>query len=191
MNRYQKVGKGVRLVFIGQICGVLSLYEIMVAISLLFFMAGLYLAARTEKKLWIAFWLEAGTLLLAVLETWFFYFPSLELIGVALHILGVFCICTVTSALLDEIGAGDTARWGRAVWKIYAGGRIGLYVFSDALGLYGILVVDWLLLNVFVNLIFRFAVGFILLLHLYNVSWKLEAAKTDENSDSFREEKKL
>ena len=97
----------------------------------------------------------------------------------------------MTSALLDEIGAGDTARWGRAVWKIYAGGRIGLYVFSDALGLYGILVVDWLLLNVFVNLIFRFAVGFILLLHLYNVSWKLEAAKRDENSDSFREEKKL
>ena len=131
MNCYQKVGKGIRLVFIGQICGVLSLYEIMVAISLLFFMAGLYLAARAEKKLWVAFWLEAGTLLLAVLETWFFYFPSLELIGVALHILGVFCICTVTSALLDEIGAGDTARWGRAVWKIYAGGRIGLYVFSD------------------------------------------------------------
>ena len=50
MNRYQKVGKGIRLVFIGQICGVLSLYEIMVAISLLFFMAGLYLGRRGPRK---------------------------------------------------------------------------------------------------------------------------------------------
>lgn len=168
MTSYGTVGKGLWLIFIGQILGILSIFPVMVLISAVLLLVGLYIAGKGEVRLRPAFVCGIAELLVAVLSAWT---PSLILtVAVTvLDVLIVYYICSVTSDLLDALGKRDMAKWGRVVWKIYLLGIVAMNMISLAVVTNRVVFWSMMELIVAINLGIRFVIGMILLLHLYHV----------------------
>lgn len=168
MTNYGVVGKGLRLVFLGQILGILSIFPIISLIGVVLLLIGLYLAGKGEARLRPAFMCGIAELLVAVLSAWT---PSviLTIAVAALDVLVIYYLCVVTSSMLDTLGKTQTAQWGRVVWKIYLIGIALLNILSMVLTSGGIALWNTVYLVVAVNLGCRFVITLILLLHLYNV----------------------
>ncbi|MEJ5965607.1 hypothetical protein [Flavonifractor porci] len=168
MTSYGTVGKGLWLIFIGQILGILSIFPVMVLISAVLLLVGLYIAGKGEVRLRPAFVCGIAELLVAVLSAWT---PSLILtVAVTvLDVLIVYYICSVTSDLLDALGKRDMAKWGRVVWKIYLLGIVAMNMISLAVVTSRVVFWSMMELIVAINLGIRFVIGMILLLHLYHV----------------------
>ena len=168
MTSYGTVRKGLWLIFVGQILGILSIFSVMVLISAVLLLVGLYIAGKGEARLRPAFVCGIAELLVAVLSAWV---PSLILtVAVTvLDVLIVYYICSVTSDLLDTLGKKEMAQWGRVVWKIYLLGIAVMNMISLAMLTSGVIFWSMMELIVAITLGIRFVIGMILLLHLYNV----------------------
>ena len=168
MGSYGAVGKGLRLVFLGQIFYILSLFPWIGLLGVVLTLVGLFVAGRGEMRMKPAFWCCAGEVAATVLQI---FRPSdiLTVLALALGVLVIYFICSVSSVLLEDLGEIQKANWGRVVWKIYLIGTIIITVLPLILrsNLYLFWRSRYLLL--FITLGFRFVFTMILLLHLYNV----------------------
>ena len=131
-------------------------------------LAGLFVAGRGEARMKPAFWCCAGEVAATVL---LILQPSdiLTILSLALGVLVIYFVCSVSSALLEGLGKSQTAKWGRVVWKIYLVGTIIITVLPLILRSDFYLFWRSRYLLVAITLGFRFVFTMILLLHLYNV----------------------
>lgn len=176
MTNYKTVGKGLRMVFIGLILGILAIFPVIALIGVVLILAGLALASRGEARLQPALFCGIAELLVSVLSAWT---PSvvLTIAVAALDVLVIYYLCVVTSAMLDALGQTQTAQWGRVVWKIYLIGIAALNILSMIVTGSGFIYWSTVYLMIAVNLAGRFVITFILLLHLYQVYSAFEVKK--------------
>lgn len=167
-RNYGAIGRGLRLVFIGHIFYILSIFPWIGLIGVILVLAGLFQAGKGEPGMQPAFWCCAGE----VLATLFYALSPGDMLAIltsALGVLVIYFVCAVSSRLLEELGNTQTARWGRTVWKIYLAGTAVTVLLPLVLSsnLYLFWNSRYLILGI--TLGFRFVFTMILLLHLYNV----------------------
>lgn len=131
-------------------------------------LAGLFEAGRGEARMKPAFWCCVGEVAVTVLLV-FQSSDTLTILSQALAVLVIYFICSVSSALLEDLGELQKAKWGRVVWKIYLVGTIIITVLPLILRSDFYLFWRSRYLLLFITLGFRFVFTMILLLHLYNV----------------------
>ena len=133
---YRSAGRGLYLVFWGQIVGLFSgvpgLGGIAELVSLVLTLYGLYLAANCDGGYQTAMYLTVAGIVLGVLGLFWSQGTMGNLVGIAqdvVALLQVYFICGTTAQLLYEIGESNEAGRGILVW------RINLICYLVAIGL--------------------------------------------------------
>ena len=133
---YVPAGRGLYLVFWGQIVGLFAGFPLLGGIAYLASLAltvyGLYLAANSDEGYQTAMYLAMAGIVLGVLGLFWNHGALGSLVGIAQDIVGlmqVYFICGTTSQMLHEIGEHSEADRGTLVW------RINLICYLAAIGM--------------------------------------------------------
>ena len=131
MAELREAGRGLHLVFLGQIVSIIAVILILIPIvgtvaalaGFVIGLYGLYVASRAMDGYNTALYCMVGGIVINVISV----FVSSGIIGIISSLLNlaiIYCVCTVTAGILDGLGgaeAHDTARRGLMVWKINLG----------------------------------------------------------------------
>lgn len=131
MGELREVGRGLHLVFLGQIVSivavVLTIIPIVGAVAALVGLGmglyGLYIASRAVDSYNTALYCTVGGIVLSLFSA-FADSAIVGIIGSLLNLAIIYCVCTVTAGILDGLGgaeAHDAANRGMQVWKINLG----------------------------------------------------------------------
>jgi hypothetical protein len=122
---YVPAGRGLYLVFWGQIVGLFAGFPLLGGIAYLASLAltvyGLYLAANSDGGYQTAMYLAVAGIVLGVLDLFWGGGALGNFVGIAQDIVGlmqVYFICGTTAQMLHEIGEHSEADRGNLVWRI-------------------------------------------------------------------------
>lgn len=120
-EQYRLAGKGLFLVFVGQILNIFALIPIVGAIlsvvGLVLTLVGLHSAGQYHPGYKTAFTVSIVSLVISVINI--FAVGLLGIVTAILSLVIVYYICTATAELLSSKGDGMLAEKGLKIWKMY------------------------------------------------------------------------